>query len=194
MSEKNPPQQLPALTNSPAEQLPVPTDASPERLPVPKYTEKSLRALVNRAQAGDEKILPELRRLLDLPGVPAIFGDLAGRVRDALLDRLTKVNLLNRELISREARRLGDELLGPAATPVERLLVEQIVVSWLQMNETTLRAAAASHIVSGNLLHRRADLVHRRFLAALRTLALIRRLAGPAVQINIAERQVNVSG
>ena len=52
MSEKNPPQQLPALTNSPAEQLPVPTDASPQRLPVPKYTEKSLRALLVRRLAG----------------------------------------------------------------------------------------------------------------------------------------------
>ena len=194
MSETNPPRQLPVPTNSPVEQLPVPTRASPERLPVPAYTDESLHALVKRAESGDEATLPELRRLLALPGVGATL-DLARRVRDTLLDKLTGRNLLNRELVSIEANRLRDELLGTAATPVERLLVEQIVIAWLQLHDTDLRAArVCEHIGKGNLMYRRADLVHRRFLAALRTLALVRRLAGPALQVNIAERQVNVSG
>jgi hypothetical protein len=40
---------------------------------------------------------------------------------------------------------------------------------------------------------KRLDLAHRRHLWAIRTLAQIRKL-GPAVQINIAEKQINTSG
>jgi hypothetical protein len=158
------------------------------------FTDESFRALVKRAESGDKDSLPELRRMLELPRVAATI-DLARRVRDELLDKMTGRNLLNRELVSIEARRLREELLGTAATPVERLLVEQIVISWLQLHDTDLRTTRVSaHIRKGNHMYRRADLVHRRFLAALRALALVRRLAGPSLQVNIAERQVNVSG
>jgi hypothetical protein len=39
---------------------------------------------------------------------------------------------------------------------------------------------------------RRMDAANRRYLAALRTLALVRKLAVPALQINVANKQVNV--
>ena len=42
-------------------------------------------------------------------------------------------------------------------------------------------------------LQKRLDRAHRRHLSAIRTLAQIRKL-GPAVQINIAEKQINTSG
>jgi hypothetical protein len=35
------------------------------------------------------------------------------------------------------------------------------------------------------------DRAHRRFLSAVKTLAAVRRLARPAVQINVARQQVN---
>ena len=38
----------------------------------------------------------------------------------------------------------------------------------------------------------RMDATNKRFLAAVRTLALVRKLAVPALQVNIARRQVNV--
>ena len=38
---------------------------------------------------------------------------------------------------------------------------------------------------------RRMDRAHRRFLSTLKTLAAVRRLALPAVQINLARQQVN---
>jgi hypothetical protein len=43
------------------------------------------------------------------------------------------------------------------------------------------------------LYQRRLDRAQKRFLSAIRTLAQIRKL-GPAVQINVAEQQVNVVG
>jgi hypothetical protein len=38
---------------------------------------------------------------------------------------------------------------------------------------------------------RRMDRAHRRFLGTVKTLAVVRRLARPAVQINVAGHQVN---
>ena len=129
MSEQNPPQQLAVPTNRPAEQLPVPAGASPERLPVPAYTDESLRALVKRAESGDQASLPEMRRLLALPGVGATLT-LASRVCDALLNKLAGQNLLAREMTAHEVRAMRQELLGPVPTVVERLLVDEVVVAY----------------------------------------------------------------
>ncbi|HEY3585943.1 MAG TPA: hypothetical protein VGK85_02270, partial [Myxococcaceae bacterium] len=41
---------------------------------------------------------------------------------------------------------------------------------------------------------RRIDRAHRRFLATLRTLAAVRRLAVPALQVSIARERVNAAG
>jgi len=38
------------------------------------------------------------------------------------------------------------------------------------------------------------DHAHRRYLSALKTLALVRKLAVPVLQVNIARKQVNVAG
>ena len=40
---------------------------------------------------------------------------------------------------------------------------------------------------------RRLDKLHRRYLSAIKALAQIRKM-GPAVQINIAEQQINTTG
>jgi hypothetical protein len=44
----------------------------------------------------------------------------------------------------------------------------------------------------GNYKQKMIDHAHRRYLSAIRTLAQIRKL-GPAVQINIAEKQINTA-
>jgi hypothetical protein len=41
---------------------------------------------------------------------------------------------------------------------------------------------------------RRLDHAHRRYLSALKALALVRKLALPVLQVNIAKKQVNVAG
>jgi hypothetical protein len=45
-----------------------------------------------------------------------------------------------------------------------------------------------------NHWQRQVDHAHRRFLAAVRLLTAVRRLPRPALQVNIGEQQVNVSG
>ena len=40
----------------------------------------------------------------------------------------------------------------------------------------------------------RMDRAHRRYLTAIKTLAIVRKLALPVLQVNIAKKQVNVAG
>jgi hypothetical protein len=45
----------------------------------------------------------------------------------------------------------------------------------------------------GEYYQRRMDRAHRRYLSAIKTLALVRKLAVPVLQVNIARKQVNVA-
>ncbi len=48
-------------------------------------------------------------------------------------------------------------------------------------------------LAQGDYHQRRIDRAHRRYLASIKALAQVRRLLTPAVQVNIAERQINVA-
>ncbi len=47
-------------------------------------------------------------------------------------------------------------------------------------------------IKQGDFRQRRIDATNRRFLAAVKALALVRKLAVPVLQVNLAQKQVNV--
>jgi hypothetical protein len=87
------------------------------------------------------------------------------------------------------------EVAGDNPSPLERLLAERVVATWLQVQ--LFDAFYAFGLKSGTISqdeHRqkRLDRAHRRHLSAIRTLVQIRKM-GPAVQINIAEKQINTA-
>jgi len=78
---------------------------------------------------------------------------------------------------------------------LERLLSKRIAVCWLQLQyyEAIYAQNLSKFTITQSEYHqRRIDKAHRRYLSAIRTLAQIRKL-GPAVQINIAEKQINTA-
>jgi hypothetical protein len=154
---------------------------------------KPLRAIVRRAQGGNAVALAQLRQVIDHPSSTAVFRDLVGRVRAALTRRLAGDDVLSRELVEREMARVRAELLGPAPSAVERLLVERVAIGWLELHTAEVRLAMASG-ESTDDWQRQVNHAHRRFQAAVRLLTAVRPLPRPAVQVNIAEQQVNVSG
>jgi hypothetical protein len=168
----------------------------PKKLPAndPNLPEAPLpiNTLIKRAQRGDESVMPQLRRLLDGPG-GKYFRDLAGSVRDALIRKFARDDRLARELFQREMIQLRAELLGPAPTAVERLLVERVAVGWLEVHTAEYQLAVQDAQYREHW-QRQVDHAHRRFLAALRLLTAVRRLPRPALQVNIGEQQVNVVG
>ena len=93
------------------------------------------------------------------------------------------------------------DLAGPDPSPVERLLADAAAHDWFALKLFEARYAGAATSEDGLTLpqsehaQRRIDRTHRRFLNTIRTLATVRRLALPALQVNIARtQQVNNPG
>jgi hypothetical protein len=159
---------------------------------------KEIDKLIQKAEKGDRKVLPALRKLLDThPGLVDFYGNLAAAARDALVKRIGgEKNLAVREVYTRKLDAMGQELAGPSPSPMERLLADRIIMCWLHL----YYAEAISTQNMGDLTLRQAEFhqtritkAHNRYLSALRALAQVRRLGVPAVQVNIGEQQVNVA-
>lgn len=73
--------------------------------------------------------------------------------------------------------------------------MDRVVACWLQVQEADLRYAQAGNcsFPQANFHLKRQDRAHRRFLSAMKTLATVRKLALPMLQVNIGENQVNVA-
>jgi hypothetical protein len=86
---------------------------------------------------------------------------------------------------------------GPHPSPIEQALAETATLGWFALRLYEGNYVSASRSEDGLTLKqadfhlRRIDRAHRRFLSSLKTLATIRRLAIPALQINVASQQVN---
>jgi hypothetical protein len=155
--------------------------------------------VIRRAQGGDASALPALREMLkqSVGLVDMLGGDLARQAEAALVVRAAGKNHALKEALYRKLDLLRAELSGPSPAPVERLLVERVVACWLQVHYAdAIYSQGLENFSMEQAEHhqRRMDGAHRRYLSALRTLALVRKLALPVLQVNIARKQVNVAG
>ncbi len=167
---------------------------------IPVQTEE-IRAMFEGAQEGDEDAARELFQLLD--GTPTEtlcsvlgMGDTARHVQIAFINRAAGRNLLVKEMTQRKLEAMRRELAGTDCTPLERLLVERIALCWLQLHyyETILAQSLGDlSIAQSESQQKRIDKAHKRYLASIKTLAQVRRLQLPSVQVNIGEKQVNVA-
>ena len=148
--------------------------------------------LIRRAQRGDENAMSEVQPLVDSPNALATFGGLADVVGKALARMAAGDNLIRRKLNTREMDQWRDELLGPAPTTLERMLVEQVVFGRVQLLDAQIKLAGCRPR-DRDYHQRQVDRAHRRFLATQRALDTLRKKVVPAVQVNIARKQVNVA-
>lgn len=174
---------------------PAKTDLAPKDTLSMTYEDKC--KVLNRATRGDEAALPAFRELLDLvPELVNSFGNLARRAERELIDVMAGNDLAMKESVPRKLAAMREELAGSSPSSLERLLVERVVACWLSLQEAELRYTCnvgSLTLSQADFHQRRLDRLHRRYLSAIRTLAQIRKL-GPAVQINIAEKQINTTG
>ncbi len=181
--------------------------ARPKKLPAPNEEAKPAQessarmALIQRAMKGDKSCKGEFDVLLDEPerGAPVVefFGNLAGRVESLLIEKIAgPTSITGRSAIPRKMERLRAELEGPSPNAIERLLAERAAYCWLVVwqYESIPIGATEMTIKQSEFHQRRIDAAHRRFLSAVRTLAQVRKLAIPSIQVNIGQNQVNVSG
>ena len=159
---------------------------------------EAMLQIIERAQNGDADAMPALCRLLD--HVPAIREAIGGALERTVEHSIIKSlgggdNVVFREALSRKLAALREELEGASPSPTERLLVDRIVACWLQVQQADLLYAQAGScsFAQANFHLKRQDRAHRRFLSAMRTLATVRKLALPTLQVNIGGNRVNVA-
>jgi hypothetical protein len=153
-------------------------------------------ALARRAEGGDHTALATLReRFKDPAVVDRLGGDLARHSQLVLIEKLTQGNPLIRETLQRKIHLLRAELRGPSPSPLERLLVERVVSTWLHLHylETIYASEESMTLAWATHYQRSVTLAQKRYLSAIRMLALVRKLALPVLQVNIADKQLNVA-
>jgi hypothetical protein len=156
------------------------------------------RGLIKQAEKGDTKALPAMREALDeLPELAWHLSNVAEVAEHNLMKVITREgDLLTMEIVPRQLAAMREELAGPMPSPLERLLVERVVATWLWLHYFEARYAASMGdltMMQSEHHQKRIDRAHRRHLSAIRTLAQVRKL-GPALQINIADKQINLAG
>ena len=137
----------------------------------------------------------EACRALDRnPEQARVGGGLAGHVIDATLKAAGMTDPLLAEATRRRVDQVRRDLAGPDPSPAEAILAQRAAVCWLTVYLADWAVASAGEAPIRNLDHlqRRADAANRRFLASMRTLAVVRKLAVPGLQVNIDARSVRL--
>jgi len=162
-------------------------------------TVERLEELVEKAGKGDKKPLPEIRKILEeSPELAWRSMDYGKLAEWHFVERMTNdKDFGSKELLRRQLAAMREEIAGENPSPLERLLAERVVATWLQIQLYEGLYAAGMYqsmnLNQGNYYQKRIDRAHRNHLSAIRTLAQIRRM-GPSIQINIAQKQINTAG
>jgi hypothetical protein len=157
------------------------------------------KAFLERAEEGDASTLPLIRRILEQTGDEGIkffCGDSAFNTKLAMVNAVAGKNLVARQAMLKKIEQVERDLAGPNPTPIERYTAERATLCWFAAHE----ADATVYVPRGEIPHslwkmliRRQESANRRFLAAMRTLASVRKVPRRAVQIN-GQNQVNLAG
>jgi hypothetical protein len=151
--------------------------------PVEPSTAAELRGLVDKAQNGDPSALPRINQILDeTPAIWRHLGDVGNLAEQSWIGLLAEKNPAVAGSIARTLTDMRSELGGENPTAIEKVLVNQIVICWLQMKTLEFGAANVEKNGGGktNRAHVRLDLASKRHLAALKALTDLRRLAPQA--------------
>jgi hypothetical protein len=98
-------------------------------------------------------------------------------------------DLLMRESIRLQLDAMARELAGADASPLERLLIDRLIVTWLEVQhadlDRTMPTSGPENIKLALLRLKRQESAQKRYLVAVRTLALVRRLLEPKLMVEV---------
>lgn len=148
------------------------------------------------ASKNEDGSRAELRALLKRsPEWVARLGSVADDAERAVVERGCDQALLQ-EALRGELRLLRDSLRYPSDGPLEELLVRRVALCWAELNRATeqrsYRWADGITDASAAFWDRHVSRLHSDLLTACKTLATVRRLRLPALQVNIGAQQVNL--
>jgi hypothetical protein len=155
------------------------------------------RELLQRAAKGDEGSREAVRALLadGDRGRKLIesYGSPAKWLLQSVVGKAANRNIMVQEAASRKLDAVQTELEGPNPTPLERLLAERVCLCWFVVNwyeDAFIESIKGMSIPQASFHLGSINRAHARFLSAVKSLAQVRKLAPPVVQVNIAKNQV----
>lgn len=142
-----------------------------------------MREMLARIDAGDETALIELRSLMQAePQIVEHFGNLANIARQVWEMEMSRQNPAIGEAVRQKVETLRTELGAPSATPLETLMIDQVIVNWLQSHYAEAMVAQAMDSATPDPIrrrwHRYQDECQQRFARSLQHLARLRGLLG----------------
>jgi len=152
-----------------------------KKLRLDPFERALLQAVQNEAEGN-----PTGRAALEThfadPDVVERFGNLARVAERSLTSAICSRDPITRAALVRKLPVLRAELAGPAPTPLELLLVDRIVVTWMQLYYAT------NYVVdpfdqpqpSAEFVQRWQSRAQQRFTSAIHALATVRKLLRPA--------------
>jgi len=164
---------------------------------------KELRQLLDAVdkKKPDPKAVAQLHTCLAaMPDLCLALSDTNSHLENRLIERLLPHKAAQMAAQQRAAAMRGG--LGyEGATQLEQLLIDHAVLCWLRLQDAGCGYSTAMErsqpISSADYWDRHLSAAQRRYLRACETLARVRRLLHPTLQVNIAAQggqQVNVSG
>lgn len=151
-------------------------DPSPS-VPLPTSQER-FSSLMERANAGDQEAIRQLRQTLDANQQLWKEGSNLGRlVEEKLIQRVAGRSVLVAESTKRAVAEMQRELAGENPPLIVALAAQRVTASWLNLQMLELEEGngpADRSSPEGRWRLRHLDQAHRRFLSALRMLATLR--------------------
>jgi hypothetical protein len=160
---------------------------------------RETQELLKRASEGDESCREAIRALLadGERGRSYVepYGSSAEWLMRTIVEKAAGKHIAAQEAIVQKIESVQSELAGPNPTPLERLLAERAAICWMLVNWYENSALSVDNLSIRQAAYHlsKIDKAHARFLSAVRTLAQVRKLALPTLQLNIARNQVNVA-
>jgi len=143
--------------------------------------------LVKTAKAGDRTVVPELRGILEAhPALRELDGNLSAITLNAWCHAMTGEDQYLNTCIAMDINRLRCELLsGGNGSAIESLVVEQVLMSYVQINSMDGKEAttAATNVQVAELRMRRHEAASKRHLKSLELLSKLRTIPLPVVAV-----------
>jgi len=154
---------------------------------------KRFDALASKSRGGKEQ-LTILRRY---PAAAAKAGELSRHVAARIIGQMSSgTDSIEAECFRQRCAEIRRDLGYDNAPGVERLLIDRIVVSWLHLqNVESIRQKTDLKLSQAAYYDKAVSLAQADHVRALLALAKVRRLALPAVQVNMTTgNQLNIAG
>lgn len=158
-------------------------------------THKEAQALGRRLNDGDDSVRPALKAWLENEG--ATFQDMLGSpqrwAEDAAIKKWAHGGRLIQVAAPVKSDALYLKLAGLDATPLERLLADRVVFCWFTLYALEWQVASPPEdgrtFRDAEYLDRCVSHADRRFLSAVKTLAVLKRVAADGVNLTLSRTE-----